>query len=118
LSVPVLYSAAILPFSLPQMLSEEFAPMEYPKTADKPKKRCNKISLCIPKHMAYRIYDQWEGNEIEEMKNGGLMVSFDMPEDNRLIEYLLSFGTQVTVIAPAYLQKILSEEAKKNIRKK
>lgn len=96
-----------------QILSEEFEPMEYPKTADEPKRKYNKISLCFPKEMAYRVYDEFEGNEIEEMENGDLMVSSDMPEDNWLVGYLLSFGTQVTVIEPVYLQKILSDEAKK-----
>lgn len=96
-----------------QMLSEEFVPMEYPKSTDKPKRSYNKISLCFPKEMAYRVYDEFEGNEIEEMKNGDLMVSSEMPEDNWLIGYLLSFGTQVTVIEPTYLKKILSDEAKK-----
>ena len=33
------------------------------------------------------------------------MVSSEMPEDNWLIDYLLSFGTQVTVIEPTYLKK-------------
>ena len=96
-----------------QMLSEEFVPMEYPKSTDKPKRSYNKISLCFPKEMAYRVYDEFEGNEIEEKKNGDLMVSSEMPEDNWLIDYLLSFGTQVTVIEPTYLKKILSDEAKK-----
>ena len=96
-----------------QMLSEEFVPMEYPKSTDKPKRSYNKISLCFPKEMAYRVYDEFEGNEIEEMKNGDLMVSSEMPEDNWLIDYLLSFVTQVTVIEPTYLKKILSDEAKK-----
>ena len=67
--------------------------------------------------MAYRVYDEFEGNEIEEMKNGDLMVSSEMPEDNWLIDYLLSFGTQVTVIEPTYLKKILSDEAKKYMKK-
>ena len=47
------------------------------------------------------------------MENGDLIVTTEMPEDNWLIGYLLSFGTQVTVIEPAYLKKILSDEAKK-----
>ena len=51
-----------------QMLSEEFVPMEYPKSTDEPKRSYNKISLCFPKEMAYRVYDEFEGNEIEEMK--------------------------------------------------
>ena len=87
--------------------------MEYPKSADEPKKRYNTISLCFPKKMAYRVYDEFEGNEIEETENGDLIVSSEMPEDGWLIGYLLSFGTQVTVIEPAYLQKVLSDEAKK-----
>ena len=63
--------------------------------------------------MAYRVDDEFEGSEIEEIENGDLMVSTEMPEDNWLIGYLLSFGTQATVIEPAYLQKVLADEAKK-----
>ena len=63
--------------------------------------------------MAYRVYDEFEGSEIEETENGDLMVSAEMPEDNWLIGYLLSFGTQVTVIEPTYLQKVLADAAKK-----
>lgn len=69
-----------------EILSEEFAPMEYPMAAEKPKTGYRKISLCFPK---------------------------EMPEDNWLIGYLLSFGTQVTVIEPTYLQKVLADAAKK-----
>lgn len=96
-----------------EILSEEFAPMEYPKSADEPKISYNKISLCFPKEMAYRVYDEFEGNEIKETENGDLIVFSEMPEDSWLIGYLLSFGTQVTVIEPAYLQKVLADEAKK-----
>ena len=96
-----------------QILSEEFTPMEYPKSADEPKQKYNTISLCFPKEMAYRVYDEFEASDIKEMENGDLIVTTEMPEDNWLIGYLLSFGTQVTVIEPAYLKKILSDEAKK-----
>ena len=90
-----------------QMLSEEFVPMEYPKSTDKPKRSYNKISLCFPKEMAYRVYDEFEGNEIEEMKNGDLMVSSEMPEDNWLIDYLLSFGKKFYLMKQKkYMKKI------------
>ena len=36
-----------------------------------------------------------------------------LPIDDWLVGYLLSFGTQVTVIEPSYLKKILSVEAQK-----
>ena len=80
-------------------------------------KKYNTISLCFPKEMAYRVYDEFEASDIKEMENGDLIVTTEMPEDNWLIGYLLSFGTQVTVIEPAYLKKILSDEAKKYMKK-
>lgn len=96
-----------------QILSEEFAPMEYPKSVDEPKQKYNTISLCFPKEMAYRVFDEFEASDIKEMENGDLIITTEMPEDNWLIGYLLSFGTQVTVIEPIYLKKILADEAKK-----
>lgn len=96
-----------------QILSEKFKPMQYPKSADEPKQKYNKISLCFPKEMAYRVYDEFEASNIKEMENGNLIVTTEIPENNWLIGYLLSFGTKVTVIEPIYLKKILANEAKK-----
>lgn len=95
-----------------ELLSEEFAPMEYPVSEETPKKY-NRIVLGFPKEMAYRVYDEFEAGDITEIKSGDLLVSSEMPEDQWLIGFLLSFGTQVTVIKPAYLRKVLSDEAKK-----
>lgn len=55
-----------------EILSENFVPMEYPTAADEPKGRYNRVSLCFPKEMAYRVYDEFDGNEIEESENGDL----------------------------------------------
>ncbi|MGS0764360.1 hypothetical protein [Syntrophomonas curvata] len=63
--------------------------------------------------MAYRVYDEFETSEITEQENGDLVTSAEMPEDDWLIGYLLSFGTQVEVIEPAYLKGILFDKAKK-----
>ena len=63
--------------------------------------------------LAYRVFDEFEASDIKEMENGDLIITTEMPEDNWLIGYLLSFGTQVTVIEPIYLKKILADEAKK-----
>lgn len=40
-------------------------------------------------------------------------MSAEMPEDEWLIGYLLSFGAQVDIIEPAYLGDIVAEQAKK-----
>ncbi|MDD3338993.1 MAG: YafY family protein [Lachnospiraceae bacterium] len=96
-----------------ELLAEEFEPMDYPEREEVPRQKYNRISLCFPKEMAYRVYDEFETSEIEEKENGDLFVSSVMPEDHWLIGYLLSFGAKVQVIEPVYLRKILSDEAKK-----
>ena len=50
---------------------------------------------------------------ISKKENGDLIVSAQMPEDEWLIGYLLSFGTQVDIIEPAYLKDIVAEQAQK-----
>ena len=63
--------------------------------------------------MAYRVYDEFEDDELTEQENGDFIVATYMPEDTWLIGYLLSFGVYVEVIEPAYLREVLSDEAKK-----
>lgn len=95
-----------------EVLAEKFTPIAYPKSEEPPQKTYNKISLRFPKEMAYRVYDEFEANEIEKQENGDFIASAYMPEDNWLIGYLLSFGSKVEVIEPVYLKKILAEQAK------
>ena len=63
--------------------------------------------------MAYRIYDEFEVDEINQDDNGDLIISATMPIDEWLIGYLLSFGSKVCIIEPKYLKKIVYNEAKK-----
>ncbi len=67
----------------------------------------------FPIKMAYRIYDEFETKNVKRVDNNSYEVSAKMPIDDWLVGYLLSFGTQVTVIEPSYLKKILSVEAQK-----
>lgn len=70
------------------------------------------IKLRFPREMAYRVYDEFAGAEIERQANGDFIVSAAMPEDAWLVGFLLSFGTKVDVIEPAYLRAVLAEQAK------
>ncbi len=63
--------------------------------------------------MAYRVYDEFDGTQVSRNENGDFIVSAQMPEDEWLTGYLLSFGTQVDIIEPAYLGEIVSEQAKR-----
>lgn len=95
------------------LLSETFAPMEYPNPIDDFQKSYPKTVLLFPKEMAYRVYDEFEATEIKEKENGSLLVSVEMPQDNWLIGYLLSFGSTVEILEPSWLRKALAIEAEK-----
>lgn len=100
-----------------KLLDELFSPLSFPESQNIPNISYNKIILSFPKEIAYRIYDEFENSSIHKNEDGSLIVTTKMPEDDWLIGYLLSFGTQVEIIEPTYLRDILSETAK-NIYKK
>lgn len=90
----------------------EFANQTLPEQKEQTHKEYNTITLCFPKEMAYRVYDEFDDTEVTPQENGDLLVSAQMPEDAWLIDFLLSFGAQVDVIEPTYLKEILAEQAK------
>lgn len=96
-----------------ELLDEDFIPVNFPDLQDADQNTYNKIVLCFPKKMAYRVYDEFKDDEITEQENGDFIAAAYMPEDTWLIGYLLSFGAYVEVIEPAYLRSILADEAKK-----
>lgn len=75
------------------------------------------IKLQFPKTMAYRVYDEFNQDDVSLMENGDLFVSTQMPEDTWLVGFLLSFGTEVEIIEPTSLQKIVAEQALKIFEK-
>lgn len=95
-----------------RLLAEEFTPMEYPTEEDMPQTAYPKITFRFPREMAYRVYDEFEADKIVEEENGDFTVSAEMPVDDWLIGYLLSFGAQVEVLEPAYLKEKLAEQGK------
>jgi predicted DNA-binding transcriptional regulator YafY len=96
-----------------ELLDEEFVAVDYPDLQDTAQNTYNKIVLRFPKEMSYRVYDEFDDNEVTVQKNGDLIVAAYMPEDAWLVGYLLSFGANVDVIEPTYLGEVLSNEAKK-----
>lgn len=110
-----------------ELLDEEFAPLHYPDEEEtRQSGECQQYSskaegwlgrftpmvLQFPKECAYRVYDEFEADSIKEQDNGDLLVSAAMREDQWLIGYLLSFGTQVTILEPARLKETIARQAK------
>ena len=69
------------------------------------------IILSFSKEGAYRVYDEFDDSQIERQTNGDLIAYANMPVDQWLIGYLLSFGTQVEILKPQYLKEILAKQA-------
>lgn len=95
-----------------EVLDESFPDRTFPEQTEIQEQRYNQIMLRFPKKMAYRVYDEFDETQVKRQENGDLTVSARMPEDTWLINFLLSFGTQVEVLSPAYLKEILAEQAK------
>lgn len=102
-----------------EVLTDSFSNCSFPeKEKEKEQKKeleeiHNTILLRFPKNMSYRVYDEFDNTQITIQKNGDFLVSAKMPENEWLIGYLLSFGTEVEIIKPAYLKKIIAKNAKK-----
>ena len=96
-----------------EVLTESFCKSSFPELDETLSHTYNTIVLRFPKNMSYRIYDEFDKTQVSKERNGDLTVSVEMPEDEWLIGYLLSFGTQVDIIEPAYLKAIVAEQAQK-----
>lgn len=96
-----------------ELLEEEFIPVKFPESRHFVSEVYPRLVLRFPRKLAYRVYDEFETDEIAVQADGTFLVSAEMPEDAWLIGYLLSFGTQVEVIEPVYLRKTLAEEGRK-----
>lgn len=95
------------------VLEQTFVPKSYPETESHPHPAYPRIVLLFSKKIAYRVYDEFDEDQIQRQENGDLLVSAEMPVDMWLIGYVLSFGTQVEVIEPENLRETLAAQAQR-----
>lgn len=96
-----------------EILKESFLCRPFPETDEEAGQPYEAIVLCFPKSMAYRVYDEFDNSQIKRCENGDLVVSVNMPEDDWLTGYILSFGGQAEIVEPVYLKNKIAETAKK-----
>lgn len=99
------------------LLEESFVRCSFPEEPVDDEEIYPLVRLRFPKEMAYRVYDEFDGNQIERQENGDLIASARMPEGAWLIGFLLSFGTQVEIVSPAYLKEEIARLAKEIMEK-
>jgi len=71
------------------------------------------LALWFSPRMAYRIYDDFDHSLVQKNEDGSFSVTVKYIEDGWVYSYLLSFGEDVRVLSPQYIQDILKEKAKK-----
>lgn len=100
-----------------KLSAKTFVPRPYPEPEEGLPPPFPQIVLLFPKEMAYRVYDEFDQSQILRQENGSLIATAKMPVDPWLMGYLLSFGTQVEILEPAYLKEALAEQALKIYQK-
>lgn len=96
-----------------EVLADSFHGHAFPESDEAAEHACHTIVLRFPENMSYRVYDEFDKTSVSRAENGDLIVSAEMPEDDWLTGYLLSFGAQVDILEPAYLREIVAGQAKK-----
>ena len=80
------------------------SPAEYPRAA---------LRLRFQPSAAWRVRDYFHPKQVTPEEDGCLLVHCAFPEDQWLLSFLLSFGSQLEVLSPVYWREILARESQK-----
>lgn len=75
------------------------------------------LTLQFSPEAAYRVYDEFEPEEIKRNDDGSFTVEVSYPETDWIYGYILSFGTAVTVISPRKAAEIIKSRSEKIFQK-
>lgn len=87
---------------------------KYPKEIKPPK--ITKVTLEISEHATYRVYDEFKENQIKKLDNGNFEVVMELPENEWLYGYILSFGSYAKVISPKSIKEIIAKELYESLK--
>ena len=85
-----------------------------PTAKEHPKRRTAvTVKLKILPEMAYRVYDEFDENQVIAQDDGNFMITTTWPEDDWVYGTILSFGEWAEVLEPEYMRQLIKEKAKK-----
>ena len=73
-----------------------------------------KLVLQIDKCLAYRVYDEFDESEIIN-KDKNFIVKVELPLNDWIYGYILSFGEYIKVLEPSYVKKEIIDKLNKSI---
>lgn len=74
------------------------------------------LKMEISKEMAYRVYDEFEKENINKNENGDFIITIDYPENEWVYGYILSFGEYAKILSPEYAKDIIKKRLDKTIK--
>lgn len=84
-----------------------------PLGADVSGLRYAELRLLFSPELAYRVYDSFAPTQIERREDGTLLVFVSYPEDEGLVDFLLSFGEGLTVLSPEHIRTAMRRKVQK-----
>ena len=100
-----------------EILKEHFE-RQFPKNEKQEKYNIKiiEIELEINENIAYRVYDEFESEEITKNEKGNFIVKVKYPENEWVYGYILSFGEYAKVLSPERAKKIIKEKLEKSLK--
>ncbi len=74
------------------------------------------LKLEISKEMAYRVYDEFESEEISKNKKGDFIIKVEYPEGEWVYGFILSFGEYIKVLSPDKVKRIVKNKLEKTLK--
>lgn len=74
------------------------------------------LELEINKEMAYRVYDEFEKEEITKNEKDNFIVKVQYPENEWVYGYILSFGEYAKVLSPDYAKTRIKNKLQKTLQ--
>lgn len=76
-----------------------------------------RLKLKIEADMAYRVYDEFDPENVQMLSDGNFIVTAVFPEDEWVYGYIMSFGECIEVIEPVHIRKIIQVKLEKSLNK-
>lgn len=76
-----------------------------------------KFVMKIESSMAYRVYDEFGQGDITKNADGSFIVTVNLPEDEWVYGYAMSFGDYGEVLEPEHVREIIKRKLENNLKK-
>lgn len=101
-------------------LKENFIPKDYKEKDSQEKEFINNnlvtLTLKIDGSQAYRVYDDFNEDEIVKNEDNSFLITTSFPEDEWVYGYILSYGPFIEVINSPYIKQIIKQKLQDTIK--